>query len=170
MEWRIAVGYENYEVSDEGMVRRLTEHKMPRWRTGRVLTPQLQQRDNPGHAYLRVKLDGKYVPIARLVAETFLGPRPLGYTINHKDGVKAHNNRGNLEWVTRSQNIRHAISTGLKPILLGERSPNAKLTDEAVRGIRAFTGYRTAGIAAKYGVSVDTIKLVRQNKLWQHVE
>lgn len=33
--------------------------------------------------------------------------------INHKNGNKLGNNIGNLEWVTASENVQHAVDTGL---------------------------------------------------------
>jgi hypothetical protein len=50
-----------------------------------------------------------------LVAETFIGPKPgKGYEVNHKDGNKKNNNLDNLEWCTRSQNIKHSFNIGLR--------------------------------------------------------
>lgn len=48
-----------------------------------------------------------------LVAKVFLGNRPEGMDVNHKDGNKLNNNCDNLEYCTRSQNIQHAYNTGL---------------------------------------------------------
>lgn len=49
--------------------------------------------------------------IHRLVAEAFLGESKL--VVNHKDGNKLNNRLDNLEYVTRSQNILHALDNGL---------------------------------------------------------
>lgn len=52
--------------------------------------------------------------VHRLVAQAYLS-NPDGKTqINHKDGNKTHNKLENLEWATPSENMQHAVSTGLK--------------------------------------------------------
>ncbi len=51
--------------------------------------------------------------VGRLVAESFIGPKPNGKELNHKDGIKANSKAGNLEWVTGSENMKHAVRIGL---------------------------------------------------------
>lgn len=43
-----------------------------------------------------------------LVAEAFLGPRPEGYQVDHKDGNRSNNHISNLEYVTAKENIKRA--------------------------------------------------------------
>ena len=51
--------------------------------------------------------------IHRIVALHFL-PNPNFFPeVNHIDGNKHNNNINNLEWVTTSQNVKHAFDTGL---------------------------------------------------------
>ena len=43
------------------------------------------------------------------VACTFLGDKSSDFIVNHKDGNKTNNHLKNLEWVTHSENVRHAF-------------------------------------------------------------
>ena len=51
--------------------------------------------------------------VHRLVAETFNKDFDPNLDINHINGIKTDNYASNLESVTRSENIRHAIDNGL---------------------------------------------------------
>lgn len=53
------------------------------------------------------------IKVHRIVAMAFVG-NPHGHKeVNHKDGNKLNNDASNLEWVSRSENIKHAYSIGL---------------------------------------------------------
>lgn len=110
-------GFEDYlQVTDDGRVftkdRYVLNNGTPVLRKGRELTPT----DN-GTGYFQVKfqIDGKkyHKYIHRLVAENFL-PNPENKSdVNHINGDKSKNNVENLEWVSHSENILHALKTGL---------------------------------------------------------
>lgn len=83
-------------------------------RTGLVLKPQGDGRAG----YLKVCIkhaDGamrsRYVH--HLVAEAFIGFRPDGADIDHKDGNRANNRADNLRYCTRRENQRNPNNNGM---------------------------------------------------------
>jgi hypothetical protein len=170
-EWRpVPVsGYEaHYEVSNLGRVRRSSRAR--RTQPGNLLKPR-----NTRLGYLMVAIynadhERTDRSVHSLVASAFLNSCRPGYEVNHKDGNKANNALANLEYTTRSGNMQHAVSTGLKRGLPGERNPYATLTEEAVRQIREAEGRQSSReLAARYGVTMKTIRWVQTRKTWAHV-
>ena len=91
-----------------------------------------------GNGYCSVcirELGSKSIKVHRLVALVFLD-LPLKcktLEINHKDGNKQNNNLDNLEVVTHSQNIRHAIDNGLWDYQTKRRPENLCLITNRLR-------------------------------------
>ncbi len=111
-KWKQILEFEGwYLVSDKGQVRR----DMPgcNAKVGGILKPTLNI-----HGYLHNVLNRngfrKTPLIHNLVTRAFLGERPKGLDVHHKDGNKTNNCLENLEYTTRSKNILHAYKTGLK--------------------------------------------------------
>ena len=162
-DWRNIKGYEgHYQVSSAGQVRSLK-------RGGRLMSPAVSR---TGYHQVNLYLEGrvKHFYEHRLVAAAFIRPIPDGMEVNHKDGDKSNNDVKNLEIVTSEENLRHARETGLMPSG-GERSPVAKLTEEAVREIRRSKDHRerAAEVADRFGVCERTIYGIWERKTWRHV-
>lgn len=118
MEWVKVT--ECLEINRDGEVRSIsrkvnTVGNKLRSVNSKILT---QRKGANGYMVLATKChsESKTFLIHRLVATAFV-PNPNSYPqINHKDGNKTNNHYSNLEWVTQSQNQRHAYTIGLQKI------------------------------------------------------
>lgn len=110
--WKDIKGYEGlYQVSNLGRIRKIV----------------LQSVSKNGYkSFNLIKGNHKQVmKVHRAVAEAFI-PNPNNKPqVNHIDGNKQNNNVSNLEWVTTSENMIHAIKSGLVP--------NKKIKEKRIR-------------------------------------
>jgi hypothetical protein len=127
-EWRGVVGFPDYEVSNLGRVKSHRRVRVHRKNKPKILTsfPNAQ-----GYRYVTFGINGKRIIkyIHTMVLVAFSGPCPPGYEGNHDDGDKSNNCLSNLEWVTPSENVRHAYKTGLKRGVFGSKNHLSKLTE-----------------------------------------
>jgi hypothetical protein len=102
----------------------------------------------------------------RLFAICFLENPENKSEVNHKDGMKTNNLLSNLEWNTRSENIRHAFRTGLSKPILGEQNGSAKLMDSEIPLIFQMrkTGLTQKAIGLHFGVSQMQISDILSGK------
>ena len=99
---KIIPEYPNYTISTEGVVKN---------NKGKVIKPFL---NNKGYVMVHLYKNRKATSelVHRLVAKVFI-PNPENKSeVNHKDENKLNNKAGNLEWVTRRENVNHSINTG----------------------------------------------------------
>lgn len=64
--------------------------------------------------YKFVRIGKKSYPLQRVIASTFIPNPDNKPEVNHIDGDKTNNAVSNLEWVTKSENIQHAVRIGLR--------------------------------------------------------
>jgi hypothetical protein len=165
-QWRPATGFEGwYEVSSMGRVRRSRPGKATY--VGKIL--KLHTRKS-GHQTVSLRSCGRdrQTEIHRLVAAAFIGACPSGKEVNHIDGKPAHNVPENLEYVTRSENVKHAYRTGLLKARRGEAVNGSKLIAHDIRLIRN-SPLGTTALAMHYGVATITIKHIRARRTWKHI-
>lgn len=165
--WLAIPGYEGrYAVSDHGNVMSMDF-------AGSGLPGILKKHLARGYfsvAFYPQPRKVKRYTIHRLVMLAFVGPRPDGMQINHKNGIKTDNRLENLEYCTASQNMKHAHATGLQSNR-GERHSRSKLTNEVVRGIvvRLSNGESPRSIAKDVGVDVTNVYHIRSGRIWSSV-
>jgi len=109
--------------------------------------------------------------VHRLVAEAFLGSCPEGMEINHINGNKRDAHVENLEYVTHSDNKKHAFRIGLQQPASGMRNGHAKLNDQQVREIRARRANGETGkhLSETYGISPSIVSEIVHRRIWKHI-
>jgi hypothetical protein len=157
-------GFEGlYRISDEGNVLSM--------RRGRILKATVN-----GNGYRAVMLcnncNRKNMEPHRLVAIYFI-PNPENKPeVNHINGIKTDNHISNLEWVTDSENLKHAFATGLNIARRGSLNGNSKLTQvhvKTIRDLRSTGKYTIQRLAELFSISHGHVKQIIYKRCWNHV-
>lgn len=122
--WKDIPGFEGrYQASTQSRFRSLDRHMTVNRSNGTyecikkgiILSQWKQQHASSKHYYIiKVSISGKDYISARLLALTFLDNPENKKEINHIDSDSTNNNLDNIEWCTRSENILHSYSNGIK--------------------------------------------------------
>lgn len=164
-KWVPVIGFEDrYRISNKGRLFTMSDRK----KKARMLRPYI---GSNGYYKTHLYKNGlaKQVYIHTLVAENFISQKPNGrrMTVNHKDCNQLNNICNNLEWIEQGDNIRHAAKNGL--MAKGERHGRAKLMASQVLKIRELSSienFSCTRLAKTYKVSIATISLIVNNKIW----
>ena len=88
----------NYLIREDGTVFKVMPNK----------TIKKLKNSQHGNGYLTVHINGQNKYVHRLVAETFIPNPENKKEVNHIDGCRSNNSVDNLEWVTKTENMKHA--------------------------------------------------------------
>ena len=109
-QWKQTHIRNDYEVSNLGRVRRIKRSPKCKIFNGPFSYIKGKLCRN---GYHRIKVGRKAYGAHRLVAIAFI-PNPMNKPdVNHIDGNKENNSVSNLEWVSKKENMLHAVRNGL---------------------------------------------------------
>lgn len=146
--WKTVNGFEDYEVSNNGVVRRIrynnngnnAQYKLPYY-----IKPRFDEDGYVRYALCKNRKI-KHIFAHKLVALHFI-PNPENKSqINHKDGDKTNNCVDNLEWCTPRENNLHALKFGLRDM------KNNKLSKEVLQydlNGNLIMSYKSSGDAGR---------------------
>jgi hypothetical protein len=136
--WHPCAGFEtHYEVSNLANVRSIERYANNGHNNGvrklpsKVLKPSLSK---SGYLLVNFSVDNiqSNQNVHRLVARAFIPNESNKPQVNHKDGNKLNNHVDNLEWVTASENAKHAYGV-LKVFHYKRNKQQAIITDLQTR-------------------------------------
>lgn len=164
--WKPVPGYEGkYEASTAGRVRsldRLVLYADGRVRVhpGKILSPV-----KGSNKYLQVFLSDssnkrKNLSLHEVVARTFLGPRPSGALVLHRNGQREDCRKDNLRYGSYSENEQDkTLHTPVKLSWVDVRNIRQRLHD----------GEKPRDIAPDYGVTARSIRAIRSGQCFGYV-
>ncbi|WBK39941.1 HNH endonuclease [PinkBerry-associated phage LS06-2018-MD08] len=169
--WKDIKGYEGYyQISNLGRVKSL-ERKCKTNNSYRIKKEKILKGGFTTKRYKHVTLlknkITKTYQIHRLVAIAFIENLLNKETVNHKNGIKDDNRVENLEWMTYSENIKHAFDTGLKS-LKGENHNQTKLKNEDIYYIRK-SKKTIKELCDIYNLSRKALENIINRKSWKHI-
>ena len=170
--WKEIPGFDGmYSVSSDGQIRRETASRG----FGGTAFPRKVLRQKTGsNGYKSVSLypvigKQRHILVHRAVMLAFAGrPTVPTHVVNHKDGNKENNCLDNLEYVSPSENIRHAYATGLARGKKGEENPMAVLNQDTVAAIRTLhsTGWSLSRISRAFRLDLSRVRRIVIGEIW----
>lgn len=159
--------FPGYSVSENGTVFSHRRRKKMAGKWGgsvayidpEYFKPMATNKNRKGYLSTGLRQNGRNRPIQihAIVADAFLGPRPVGCQVRHLDGNNQNNHYSNLAYGTTEENAADRLRHGR--YASGEKHVNAKLTFSQVQEIISLRKKRVKvkDLAQKFGVSKSTI-------------
>lgn len=126
-----------------------------------------------GYAFVTLSLNGvrEIFYIHRLIVVIFLTKVNGKTDVNHIDGIKINNFPSNLEWCTRSENVKHAYKIGLASNR-GVNHPRATVSELQVVAIKVWidSGFTMAAIARAFNCNYGIVTHIKYGRAWSHID
>ena len=170
VSYRDILGFPGYRVGDDGSVWSCRTFAGTIGSTWHRLTPRI---DKDGYLVVTPCRNSKSFlkRVHHLVLEAFVGPRPTGKIARHfPDRNPANNAISNLQWATHKENQADRVIHGTHS--RGEKNSWAKLSEDAVRSIRAeYAAGKISQrkLAKKYNVTQYAIFSIVNRQTWRHI-
>jgi HNH endonuclease len=131
----------------------------------------LWTRSTTTNGYGSIRWRGRAKQAHRVAWELTHGPIPDGVEVMHSCDTRCCFEPKHLALGTHAMNMADMARKGRANPVRGERTAQAKLTEDAVRQIRLMRerGAPLANIASRYGVTAQAICLVVKRRNWSHV-
>ncbi len=151
-EWKDIPGYEGfYSASNQGRI-----YSMPRKGSKGGIRKQTVCLTNGGYSMVKLckEKKEKTVLVSHLIWETFNGPIPEGYEVNHINENKQDNRLENLNLMTRKENCnwgtrnRRMAKAQSKMVEQHTLDGTHICTWFSVRGLERELGYNSAAISS----------------------
>jgi len=166
--WKDIVGYEGlYQINNFGEIMSI--------KSGLLRKQQLNCKGYPVIKLNKNNVTTGYI-VHRLVAQAFINNPDNKEEVNHKDSVRHNNRVNNLEWVTRSENLKHSYREGnkLPNTPIGEKCPWAKLTEKDVKLIKQMKfvdpELKPKIIADYFKTNIGNIYSILGGYNWKHIK
>ena len=119
--------------------------------------------------YGRFEIGYKTVSAHRVSFALYKGEIPNGMHVLHSCDVKSCVNPEHLRVGTSQQNTKEAFDRGLRPSMVGENNPRAKLCFSDVIKIRGLrqSGWGVGRLVSEFGISRSQVKRIINNKVWR---
>ena len=101
-----------YEVSEDGRIFRNVKSK----KQNKIIVDYHHSPAGYCFTFINRNKICKRIPIARVVAECWLGEKPEGYEIDHIDRNSQNNHYTNLRYVTKSEQMKNRDHSGISKI------------------------------------------------------
>ena len=143
--WKIIPGFENYEASTLGRIRRAT--KGPNTHPGKAKLIFLNKATGYTHTKLSGSLGKRTMAIHRVVADTFIPKVVDKPEIDHINRDKTDNRVENLRWVDRKENMKGMVQRFFKRPIFSCSKDGRILNHPSIKEAAAELGLHPSGIS-----------------------